>query len=125
MDNQLQLPPPPDVWNKVHNNIVTQKESQLTDQFCAINPFHGLSDKERWLIDHESGNDVHAQNPHSTAFGIGQLIESTRQWVASQLGYDPNTTDYAQQLAMFRYYVQVTYGNIDNAIAHWKKHRSY
>lgn len=88
-----------------------------------------LSDAERWLIERESGGDVNAYNPVTTdsgnAFGVGQLTTANRQRIGAALGIDPDTTDYNQQLAMMRYYIQERYGTPEAAMAFWQQNGWY
>ena len=90
-------------------------------------PQGNLSPAEQWIIQHESGGNVNARNPSSGAFGLGQLNPSsgTLQGIAKQLGFNPYTTDYNQQLEMFRTYVAQRYGNAQNAEAFWQAHGWY
>ena len=85
----------------------------------------GLSAAEAWIIQHESGGRTTAQNPTSTAFGLGQLLIGNRQRIGGILGFSPYTTDWGQQLAMFRYYVRERYGTAENAQAFWQAHGWY
>lgn len=85
----------------------------------------GLSPAEAWIIQRESGGRTTAQNPHSTAFGIWQGLQSTRNTYGRQLGINPNTTDYGQQLAMFRAYVRARYGTAENAQRFWQRNGWY
>jgi tape measure domain-containing protein len=85
----------------------------------------GLSAAESWIIMHESGNRTTAQNPTSTAFGLGQLLLANRQHYGQILGVSSATTNYASQLAMFRMYVRDRYGTAENAQKFWKAHHWY
>jgi hypothetical protein len=85
----------------------------------------GLSPAEAWIIQHESGGSVLADNPTSTAFGLGQLLLGNRQRIGGILGFSPNTTSWAEQLAMFRYYYRERYGTAENAKAFWQAHGWY
>lgn len=85
----------------------------------------GLSDAEWYIISRESGGRTNAQNPTSTAFGLGQLLIANRQYYGRILGVSPNTTDYAAQLQMFRMYVADRYGTADNAARFWAAHHWY
>lgn len=87
--------------------------------------FAGLSPAEAWIIQHESGGRTTAKNPKSTAFGIWQGLQSTRNAYGRKLGIDPNTTDYNQQLAMFRAYVKDRYGTPERAMSFWQQHHWY
>jgi septal ring factor EnvC (AmiA/AmiB activator) len=80
------------------------------------------SSAERWIIMHESGGDPTAQNPSSTAFGLGQLLLGNR---ILYLGQDYATTDCAKQLAAFRTYVHDRYGTAEAAQAFWQVHSWY
>jgi hypothetical protein len=57
---------------------------------------------ERWIILRESGGDPNADNPASTAFGLGQLLLGNR---ILYLGQDYATTDCGRQLWAFRAHV--------------------
>lgn len=81
-----------------------------------------LSSSERFIIQHESGGSTTAKNPHSTAFGLGQLLIANRR---HYLGSNANTTDPGLQLKAFRGYVHDRYGNADRAAAFWRKHHWY
>jgi hypothetical protein len=86
----------------------------------------GLSAAEQWIIQHESGSQgVTADNPTSTAFGLGQLLLSNRQKYAAQLGVSPSTTDYNAQLSMMRSYIRDRYGSAEAAMRFWQQHGWY
>jgi LysM repeat protein len=80
---------------------------------------------ESWIIERESGGSVHADNPTSSAFGLGQLLLSNRQHYASRLGVSADTTDYCDQLKMFRMYVADRYGSAESARSFWLSHSWY
>ncbi len=80
------------------------------------------SEAERWIIMHESGGDPTAQNPTSTAFGLGQLLLGNR---ILYLGQDYATTDCAKQLEAFRAYVRDRYGTAEAAQAFWQANGWY
>jgi hypothetical protein len=80
------------------------------------------SNAEYSIIMRESGWNPFAQNPTSTAFGLGQLIYSQRQ---AYLGAAADTTDCALQLKAFRAYVANRYGTAENAWAFWQAHHWY
>src|SRR3954468_13874068 len=81
-----------------------------------------LSSAERYIIQHESGGSTTAKNPHSTAFGLGQLLVANRR---HYLGGNANTTDPGLQLKAFRGYVHDRYGNADRAASFWRSHHWY
>jgi hypothetical protein len=85
----------------------------------------GLSPAEAWIIQRESGGSTTADNPTSTAFGLGQLLLANRQHYGALLGVSPDTTDYGRQLQMFRMYVRDRYGTAEAAKAFWQSHGWY
>ena len=82
----------------------------------------GTSAAERFVIEHESSGYPGAQNPESTAFGLGQLLLDQR---LRHLGADYATTDCSKQLAAFRAYVRDRYGTAEAAMAFWLAHHWY
>jgi septal ring factor EnvC (AmiA/AmiB activator) len=80
------------------------------------------SDAEFNIIMRESGWNPFADNPTSTAFGLGQLVFSQRQ---AYLGANADTTDCGLQLQAFRKYVSNRYGTAENAWAFWQAHHWY
>jgi septal ring factor EnvC (AmiA/AmiB activator) len=82
----------------------------------------GTSDAEYFIIMKESGGDPTADNPRSTAFGLGQLLIDGRR---HYLGANADTTDCALQLQAFRGYVRDRYGTAENARAFWLSHGWY
>jgi septal ring factor EnvC (AmiA/AmiB activator) len=82
----------------------------------------GTSDAEYFVIMKESGGDPTADNPRSTAFGLGQLLIDGR---VHYLGANADTTDCALQLQAFRGYVRDRYGTAENARAFWIAHGWY
>lgn len=72
----------------------------------------------------ESNFRTDADNPQSSAFGIGQLIESNRQRYGQQLGIDPNTQNEAEQLALMRAYIEDRYGS-SQAAAEFRRQRGW
>jgi hypothetical protein len=82
----------------------------------------GTSAAERWIIMHESGGLATADNPTSTAFGLGQLLLGNR---ILYLGSAYATTDCGRQLGAFRAYVRDRYGTAANAQAFWQAHGWY
>jgi septal ring factor EnvC (AmiA/AmiB activator) len=82
----------------------------------------GTSDAEYFIIMKESGGDPTADNPRSTAFGLGQLLIDGRR---HYLGANADTTDCALQLQAFRGYVRDRYGTAENAKAFWIAHSWY
>jgi hypothetical protein len=72
--------------------------------------WNALSD----LVQRESGWNPNAQNPHSTANGLGQFLDST--WKST--GYQKSSDPTIQLKALFRY-VQQRYGSPTKALQFW------
>lgn len=66
------------------------------------------------LVMGESGWNNYAQNPTSTAYGIGQFLNST--WGS----YGQKTSDPATQIQYMLQYIKNRYGNPANAWATWQ-----
>jgi hypothetical protein len=82
----------------------------------------GTTAAERWIILRESSGDPTADNPTSTAFGLGQLLLGNR---ILYLGHDYATTDCGRQLWAFRAYVHDRYGTAARAKAFWQANGWY
>jgi septal ring factor EnvC (AmiA/AmiB activator) len=82
----------------------------------------GTSAAEQWIIMHESGGYPTADNPTSTAFGLGQLLLGNR---ILYLGNDYATIDCGKQLFAFRAYVRDRYGTAAAAQAFWQANGWY
>jgi septal ring factor EnvC (AmiA/AmiB activator) len=82
----------------------------------------GTSAAEYWIIMRESSGYPTADNPTSTAFGLGQLLLGNR---ILYLGRDYATTDCGRQLWAFRAYVRDRYGTAERAKAFWQANGWY
>ncbi len=82
----------------------------------------GTSPAEYWIIMRESSGYPTADNPRSTAFGLGQLLLGNR---ILYLGQDYATTDCGRQLWAFRAYVRDRYGTAARAKAFWQANGWY
>ena len=82
----------------------------------------GTSDAEYFIIMKESRGDPTADNPNSTAFGLGQLLLDLRRRI---LGANYDTIDCGLQLMAFRTYVRERYGTAEAAKAFWLSHGWY
>jgi hypothetical protein len=82
----------------------------------------GTSDAENFIIMKESGGDPTADNPRSTAFGLGQLLLDGRR---HYLGDNYDTVDCGLQLQAFRGYVRDRYGTAEAAQAFWLRNGWY
>lgn len=78
-----------------------------------------------FIIDGESNGITTAKNPHSSAFGIGQMIKANREAYGRRFGFDPNTTDPGQQIQMMLAYIKDRYGTPEAAAAFKRKHGWY
>ena len=76
----------------------------------------------RWIMQHESGGNPRAQNPHSTAYGAFQMLRATRK---QYMGANWQSSDLGQQYQGASRYVQDRYGSWDNAKAFWQSHHWY
>lgn len=70
------------------------------------------------LAMHESGWNNTAQNPSSTAYGIGQFLNST--W-----GAGGKTSDPRSQITSMLNYIKGHYGDPNNAWKFWQQHHWY
>lgn len=68
----------------------------------------------RSIVMSESGGDPTAKNPHSTAFGLGQLIVANRKAI---MGSNFASTDCGAQIDAFKKYTIGRYGSFDKALA--------
>lgn len=83
---------------------------------------------ERYIIEHESKFNPFAHNPKSSAKGIGQLLQQTRNAIGAKLGINPETTNYDEQLAMFKYYIahgSAHFNTSEGAYNWWITHHWY
>ena len=71
------------------------------------------------IINAESGWNPNAQNPTSTAYGLGQFLNST--WK----GYGAKTSDGATQLAYMARYIKQRYGTPQRALEFHYKNNYY
>lgn len=81
----------------------------------------GPAEFQAWdaVINAESGWNPNAQNPTSTAYGLGQFLNST--WK----GYGPKTSDPATQLAYMARYIKNRYGSPTKALIWHNSHNWY
>jgi len=86
---------------------------------CAL---AGVPDAARQIIMKESGGNPYADNPSSTAFGLGQLLLDNR---IRLMGDDYASTDCGKQYAAFKQYTLSRYGTFENAWAFWSAHHYY
>ena len=72
------------------------------------------------LWNKESGWNPHAQNPHSTAYGIAQFLNGT--WAGTGI---QKTSDPAQQIQAGLHYIAARYGSPSQALAFHLRHNWY
>lgn len=82
----------------------------------------GMDANARWIMQHESGGDTHAQNAHSTAFGAFQMLKATRK---QYMGSNWQSTNLGDQYAAASHYVQQRYGSWSGAKSFWQRHHWY
>jgi len=81
----------------------------------------GLPSAAQQIIQRESGGNPTAQNPHSTAFGLGQLTIANRRALMS----NPSSTNCGDQLQAFQRYTLGRYGSYDRALRFHNSHGWY
>ena len=73
-----------------------------------------------YIIEMESNWDSTAQNPHSTAFGLGQFLDATWETV----GFEKTDNPRKQILATVKY-IDQRYGSPQEAQNYWKRNKHY
>lgn len=105
------------------NYQVGRGNPQLRSMAQSVANFMGWGPDEfaAWdaVINAESGWNPNAQNPTSTAYGLGQFLNST--WK----GYGPKTSDPATQLAYMARYIKNRYGSPSKALIFHNSHNWY
>lgn len=97
------------------------KELSL-DELAGVTGGVQMGSDARWIMQHESGGNSHARNPHSTAFGAFQMIAAQRK---HYMGRNWQSTDLGAQYAAASHYVHDRYGSWGNAKAFWQRHHWY
>ena len=82
----------------------------------------GMPASANWIMQHESGGNTHAKNPHSTAYGAFQMLKATRK---EYMGANWQSSDLGAQYSAASHYVGQRYGGWDNAKSFWQKHHWY
>jgi len=93
-------------WTKVMGQISDTKGWNMNDW--------------RWLVGKESGGRVSAQNPTSTAFGLGQLLDMNWPKYGGGPGSDGN-----EQIRAMAAYISDRYGTPTAARTFWESHNFY
>ena len=121
----LSLLPHPAVGDEQGELAETRRRLGQVEAILGPGPpcdLSGASAAERWIIMKESGGDPTADNPASTAFGLGQLLLGNR---ILYLGEDYATIDCGRQLWAFRAFVRDRYGTAGRAKAFWQANGWY
>jgi hypothetical protein len=82
----------------------------------------GLPSAAQSIIQRESGGESTAKNPHSTAFGVGQLLIANRRTL---MGANANSTSCSAQIDAFSKYTKGRYGSFEKALSFHKSHGWY
>lgn len=72
------------------------------------------------IIEHESDWNPKSQNPTSTAYGLGQFLNSTWKWMEYTKTDDPKI-----QIHAIIKYIETVYGTPDKAWSVWQKQKWY
>jgi septal ring factor EnvC (AmiA/AmiB activator) len=105
-----------------YNQLAAEQRTsgvRRSGRFCVLPT---ATEPERYIIERESHFDPTADNPTSTAFGLGQLLVGGR---IKYLGDQYDTTDCELQFQAFRGYVRDRYGTAAAAKAFWVAHHWY
>ncbi|HEU0031765.1 MAG TPA: transglycosylase SLT domain-containing protein [Kofleriaceae bacterium] len=95
-------------------------EAIETEQLACVHG--GMDPNARWIMQHESGGNTHAKNPHSTAFGAFQMTIANRR---HYMGKNYASTDLNAQYSAASGYVHDRYGSWSNAKRFWQNHHWY
>ncbi|MCT4375791.1 aggregation-promoting factor C-terminal-like domain-containing protein [Leuconostoc suionicum] len=106
--------------NETQPTQVVAESNQSTQNTTAVTETPVVSSDIQWLIQHESGGNVNAQN--GAYYGIGQLSENYYAQYVPGKDYHGN---YAVQLEAMQKYISARYGTVANAIAHWQVNNWY
>jgi len=93
-----------------------------TAELAAVAGGFSMPADARWIMQHESGGNPHAQNAHSTAYGAFQMLKATRK---EYMGANWQSGDLAAQYAGASRYVQQRYGSWAHAKQFWQAHHWY
>ena len=72
------------------------------------------------LIKRESGWNPNAQNPRSSAYGLGQFLDST--WAGTGIS---KTNNPEKQIEAIVVYIKNRYGNPTNTLSFWRQNNWY
>jgi Transglycosylase SLT domain len=102
------------------SNSSAQQNQKLGQAMAAQKGWTGAQwNALNQLIMDESGWRNNAQNPTSTAYGIGQFLDST--WAS----FGPKTSNPSLQIAYTLAYIEERYGTPANALAHENAYHWY
>lgn len=100
----------------VEDESIEQYAERRSNEIFGEGQFESLNT----LIHKESGYRADAQNPHSTAFGIGQFLNST--WAGTGI---EKTDDPELQIDAMLIYIQNRYGDPSEALRFHLANNSY
>ncbi len=102
--------------------MTNQLETISEESLARVGGGFSMPADARWIMQHESGGNTHARNPHSTAFGAFQMIAAQRK---HYMGANWQSTDLGAQYNAASHYVSDRYGSWGNAKAFWQRHHWY
>lgn len=105
--------------------LFTHGNDSVVEAVRRVAATHGWGSGGQWnalstLINHESTWNPTAQNPHSTAYGLFQLLDST--WAGTGIR---KTDDPTKQAIAGLRYIKSRYGSPEGAWSFWSKHKWY
>jgi hypothetical protein len=129
----LRLPRPPDSWYRLHGRPepgaqpqsipLAMPHPQATPACGRPLIAGGIDPCTREIIAAESGGNVRASYPSAQRpFGLGQLTYENRVMLGRELGINPDTTDYSEQLRLMEAYISRRYGSPCAALAFRQTH---
>lgn len=95
-------------------DLAAERVASVSGGGGGVCDLSGVPAAARELIMRESGGRPTAQNPNSTAFGLGQLLIGNR---IRLMGDDYASTDCSKQFEAFSQYTLGRYGSFENALA--------
>jgi hypothetical protein len=126
---------PRQAYDNVLSNLVSSMKSTIMDMIrsamaALAAPFGGGGGAVggggamQWIIAHESGGNPRAQNPHSSASGLFQMIDGTWRAYGGSTAHAKDAS-VAEQQAVASRYVASRYGSWENAQRFWQSHGYY
>jgi septal ring factor EnvC (AmiA/AmiB activator) len=107
---------------RLAQRTAASRASGITSSGGGLCDLSGVPSAARTIIMKESGGNPRADNPTSTAFGLGQLLIGNRQRLIPE---NPDTVDCGLQYRAFKQYVMERYGSFEAALAFHQSHGWY